>query len=963
MRFKTLLAAGTAAAVVSSSAVSAQNLAPSNTAPALPAAAPVSDLIRAVDIPFQQFTLKNGLRVVVHTDRKAPVVAVSIWYDVGSKHEPKGKTGFAHLFEHLMFNGSENAPGDFFEPLQQVGATDYNGTTYFDRTNYFETVPTAALERALFLESDRMGYLTGAITQSVLDEQRGVVQNEKRQGDNRPYGLLRYKLSSGLFPADHPYGHTTIGSMADLDAASLTTVKDWFRDHYAPNNAVLVLAGDVDVPTAKRLTEKYFGAIKAGPKSVAPPAPVPAALPGPASEVMKDRVAATMLVRTWAVPGLNDPDADALDVAAGVLGGLASSRFDNILVKQDKLAVRVSAGNSSFAQVGTFTINAIVRPGVDAAQVSARIDRILADFLRDGPTADEVNRYVTSSVSERIQGLESVGGFGGKAVALAEGALYSNDPGFYKKQLARRAAQTPASVKAAADKWLARPSYRLSIEPGPRAAYDEAKAPATQEAVAAAPEQAPKGTRGALPAVGDVAGLSFPAVERTRLSNGIELVYARRATVPMTQVVLSFDAGVAADVAGKLGTQQLTLAMLDEGTKELDSIRFAEAQERLGAQIYSGGSADRTTLSLQVPSANLAAGARLWADVARDPAFSDAELPRVKTQQLTQIEQELTSPEGLAQRVLPKLVSPGSPYAKAQGSGDPAAVRSLTRADLLAFQQAWLRPDKAKVFAVSDRPLAEVKQVLETTLGAWQATGAAGVKSFPPAGTATAPKIVLVDRPDSPQSLISAGVPTPLKGTDDVLPAEIGNDALGGSFLGRINMDLRETRHWSYGASGFYSQYQMAAPYIVRAPVQADQTGPSIAALRQDIAEYLGAKPMTQAEFDRAINGAVRSLSGDFETSSDVLQAMQANDLFRRPDDYYATITQKYRALTLAQANAATRAAIDPAKLVWVVVGDASKVRGQLDSIGLPVEVMPAAAVAGGATPVAAPASAPVTKK
>lgn len=910
---------------------------------------PVADLVRAVDIPFDQFVLKNGLRVVVHTDRKAPVVAVSVWYDVGSKHEPKGKTGFAHLFEHLMFNGSENAPGDFFEPLKQVGATDFNGTTYYDRTNYFETVPTAALERALFLESDRMGYLTGAITQAVLDEQRGVVQNEKRQGDNQPYGLVPYKLSEGLFPADHPYGHTTIGSMADLDAANLNTVKDWFRSHYGPNNAVLVLAGDIDVPTARRLVDKYFAAIPAGPKSVAPPAPIPAALPGPASEVMKDRVAATLVVKTWAVPGLNDKDAPALDVAAGVLGGLASSRLDNMLVKQEKLAVRVSAENETFAQVGTFTIRALVRPGVDAAQVSQRLDAIVADLIATGPTADEVRRYVTSTATQRIAALESVGGFGGKAVTLAEGALYSGDPGFYKKQLTALAAQTPATVKAAAAKWLTRPAYQLSVVPGPRDAYAEATVP-PKAAVAPAPEPAPKGNREPLPAVGEVAGLSFPAVQRARLSNGIELVYAQRTTVPMTQAVLSFDAGIAADVADKLGTQQLTLAMLDEGTRTLDSIAFAEAQERLGASIYAGGSADRTTLTLEVPSANLSAASALWADVARAPTFAESELPRVKNQQLTQIAQELTSPEGLSRRLLPKLIAPDSPYAKAQGAGDAQAVQSLTRADLVAFHQAWLRPDKAKVFVVSDRPLAEIRSVLEARLGDWRASGTPGAKNFPATSKAVSPRIVLVDRPDSPQSLIAGGVQTGLKGTDDLLPVEVGNDALGGGFLGRLNMNLREDKHWSYGVRGGYSGYANAAPYLITAPVQADQTGPALAALRTDIGQYVTTRPMTQVEFDRAINGATRSLSGSFETSDDVLAAMQANDLYRRPDDYYATITQRYRALTLPQVTRAIAASIDPSKFVWVVVGDAGKVRPQLDSLGLPVEVLPAAAVAGGNT-------------
>ncbi len=939
MAFKSFLAAGSALAIVAAAPAFAQQ------------AAPVADLVKAVDIPYQQFTLSNGLRVVVHTDRKAPVVAVSIWYDVGSKHEPRGKTGFAHLFEHLMFNGSENAPGDFFEPLKQVGATDFNGTTYFDRTNYFETVPTAALDRALFLESDRMGYLTGAITQGVLDEQRGVVQNEKRQGDNQPYGLIRYKLTEGLFPATHPYGHTTIGSMADLDAASLADVKEWFRSHYGPNNAVLVLAGDVDVASARPLVEKYFGKIAAGPKSVAAPAPIPAALPGAAAETIKDRVAATLITRSWAVPGVNDKDAPALDVAAGVLGGLASSRLDNILVKQEKLAVQVSAENESFAQVGTFRLYAFARPGVDPATVAARLDQIVADFVKNGPTEDEVKRFVTSNVSARIDGLEAVGGFGGKAVALAEGALYSNDPGFYKKQLAALAAQTPASVRAAAAKWLTRPAYALSVVPGARDAYEEAAKPAAAAPVAAAPAPAVKGTRGALPGVGEVAGLTFPKVERTRLSNGIEVIYAQRTTVPITQAVLSFDAGVAADVADKLGTQQLTLAMMDEGTSKLDSIRLAEAQERLGASISTAGSADRTTLALRVPSANLAAGAQLWADVARDPAFAEGELARVKTQQLTGIAQELTDPRGLAQRVLPRLVMPGSPYAKAQGLGDPKAVAALTRADLVAFQQAWLRPDKAKVFVVSDRPLAEVKAVLDARLGDWKATGTGGTKAFGAAAASVPAKIVLVDRPDSPQSLIAAGVQTGLKGTDDLIPVEIANDALGGDFLGRLNMNLREDKHWSYGVRGTYSTYANAAPYMLYAPVQANQTGPAVAALREDIAGFVGGKPMTQVEFDRAVNGATRELSGQFETSEDVLGAMQANDLFRRPDDYYATITQKYRALTLPQAQAAIRASVDPRKIVWVVVGDAKAVKPQLDTLGLPVEVVAAEAVAGAPAP------------
>lgn len=953
MNIKTLALAGAGFAALAAPAYAQTQPASAQPAsnPAIAPAVPVSQLVRQVDIPYQQFTLPNGLRVVVHEDRKAPVVAVSVWYDVGSKHEPKGKTGFAHLFEHLMFNGSENAPGEFFEPLKNVGATDYNGTTYFDRTNYFETVPTAALERALFLESDRMGYLLGAVTQAKLDEQRGVVQNEKRQNDNNPYGLLQYKILEGLFPAGHPYGHSTIGSMADLDAASLETVKDWFRDHYGPNNAVLVLAGDVDVATARPLVEKYFGAIKRGPESKAPPAPI-VTLPSAKKEVIQDKVAATLVTRHWTVPGLNDRDAAALDVAAGVLGGLASSRLDNALVRREKLAVQVSAGNQDFAQLGRFSVQAVVRPGVDAAQVERRLDEIMAEYIKTGPTADEVNRYVTSTVAGRIDGLESVGGFGGKAVALAEGALYSNDPGFYKKRLQQLAAQTPQSVRAAMQKWLTRPVYAVNVVPGERPAYEEAR----QAAAAAGPQpKAPdtpvQGTRGPLPPVGEVAGLSFPAVQRTRLRNGVEVVYAQRTAVPVTEAVVSFDAGVAADVPGKLGTQGMTLAVMDEGgTTSLDSIRLAEAKERLGASIGTGGSNDRTTFSLEVPSANLQPGMTLLADVVRNPAFREDELGRLKNQALAGIQQELTSPQGLAGRVLPPLLyGPQSPYAKAQGLGDPKAIAALTRADLVAFQQAWLRPEKAKIFVVSDRPLAEITQLLDQRFGDWQGSGAAGTKSFG-RSQPSAPKIVLVDRgTQSPQSLIVGGMPTQLRGTQDLLAYQTANDALGGSFLSRVNTNLRETKSWSYGVRGSFNQAEYAAPYVLSAPVQADKTGPSIQELRNDVRDFVTTKPITQVEFDRAITGAIRALSGNFETSDAVLGAMQSNDLYKRPDNYYSTITQKYRGFTREQLADVMRGVIDPNRFIWVVVGSAAQVRPQLDSLGLPVEVVPAAAVAGGA--------------
>lgn len=903
--------------------------------------APVSELVAQVKLSYEAFTLANGLRVIVHTDRKAPVVAVSVWYDVGSKHEPAGKTGFAHLFEHLMFNGSQNAPGDFFEPLKQVGATDLNGTTSFDRTNYFETVPKPALERALFLESDRMGWLTPAITQAVLDEQRGVVQNEKRQGDNQPFGLLQYALFETLF-AGNPYGHTPIGSMADLDKASLADVKGWFRDHYGPNNAVLVLAGDIDAAEAKPLVEKYFGGIPKGPKSVLPKVSIPN-LPAAKTVLLKDAVPATVVVRSWAIPGLNDPDAAALDVFGSVLGGLGSSRLDNALVRKEKLAVNVSAGTDSMAQVGIFQIQAMVKPGIDPALVSKRIDEILADLIAKGPTADEVQRVATINVSQTISGLESARA---QASTLAEGALYSNDPGFFHKQLQAVATMTPAKAKAAAAKWLTRPSLTIQVDPGKREAYVEAQAVAAPKP--AAEEPVAKGDRGPLPDVGPVRDIHFPKVERTRLANGIELIYAQQASIPVTQVAMSFDAGVTADPNGKAGTQNLALSLLSEGTTHRDSIAIAEAKERLGANIGSGSSADRTYLSLSVPSANLGGGVELFSDIVRHPAYAPGEIERLRATTLTGIQFELSDPNGLAGRALPGLLyGPANPYAKlGNGAGSPSAVAKLTRDDLLAFHRAWIRPDKAKIFVVSNLPLAAVKTALDAGFGDWQGEGPAGAKAFGSAPQQATPRIVLVDRPNSPQSTIAAGQMTPLDPTGDLLVAITANQVLGGGFLSRINMDLRETKHWTYGAGGGFNWMEHAVPYTVSAPVQADKTGDSIRAIREQVRDFLTTKGVTQGELTREVNGATRELAGRFETARAVLSAMQQNDLRRRPDNYYDTIAQKYRMLTAAQLDAAARGALDVDRFVWVVVGDAAKVRPQLDSLGLPVEVVTATSLA-----------------
>ncbi len=997
----TLLRLAVAAGVAFAAPAYAEDAATTTAAvqPGAAGAATPQELVRQVRIPYETFTLDNGLRVVVHEDRKAPVVAVSIWYNVGSKDEPEGRTGFAHLFEHIMFNGSENAPGEYFEYTRAMGATDLNGTTWFDRTNYFQTVPRPALERALFLEADRMGHLLGAVTQENLTNQIGVVQNEKRQGDNEPFGLVEYAQLEALFPEGHPYRHSTIGSMADLSAATMDTVREWFRDNYGPNNAVLVLAGDINAAEARPLVERYFGDIPRGPVNEPAQASVPT-LPRRIDQTMHDRVANTRLYRDWVVPGLLHEDIIPLTVGAMILGGLDSSRLDNQLVREDQNAVRVAAFVQDFHRVSMFEVQVDVKPGEDADAVSRQLDQIINDYVTRGPTDDEVRRAVMRILSSRVQGLEQVGGFGGKAVALAEGMLYADDPNFVQTRLEQLASVTPAQVRAAMQRWLRRPVYALKVVPGEREAYEEApgvrgsrggvnvttpsqrpryyRAPQAGEQPLApvhwsqaqpqgAASQQPT-TQRPLPPIGTPPTLDFPDIERARLSNGIEVVYARRNVVPVTRMAVEFDAGMAADPADRLGTQALMLNLLEEGTTRLNSTQLAEAQERLGANIFTGTSLDRTTVGMSALTPNLAPSLDLLADVIRNPAFAPAEVNRVRQQQLAQIASELTQPAGLAARALPVVLFGNQhPYGKpGTGTGSADVVSTLTRDELIRFHQTWIRPDNARIFVVSDLPLAELVPLLESRLGTWAAPSVPrGVKNFPDRGPETRSRIVLVDRPQSPQSVIVAGQLLDVDGTDDTLALTAANQVLGGDFLARINMELRERRGWSYGARGSVALRERQVPYIIQAPVQADRTGDSIRAIQEQLRMFFGDQGVQPNELQRVIAGSTGTLPGQFETSQAVLGALQSNALYRRPDNYWETVADRYRAMTAEQLDRTIREAVDPDDFVWVVVGDASRIRPQLESLGMPIEEMrlTPAAPAQAATPRPATGQLPVCSR
>ena len=928
----------------------APTLAPATAAGGQPASA--AELARLVSIPYERFTLPNGLRVLVHTDRKAPVVAVSVWYGVGSKHEPAGRTGFAHLFEHLMFNGSENAPGDFFKPLQEAGATDFNGTTWFDRTNYFQTVPTGALDRALFLESDRMGHLLGAVTQEKLDNQRGVVQNEKRQGDNQPFGLVDYLIYEALFPPGHGYRHSTIGSMADLDAASLEDVRRWFNDNYGPNNAVLVLAGDIDAATARPLVERYFGHIPRGP-SLAPVMDGPVTLKAPVSLTHRDRVATTRIYRSWSTPGLNDLNSVALEAGVSVLGGLSSSRLDNILVRDEKLAVSVTADFNVFQSVGVLTLAADVRPGVAPEDVARRMDEVISSLIRSGPTAEELDRARRVEIAGKIRAAEAVGGFGGKAVTLAEGELYADDPGLYRKRLAAWASLTPEAVQSAMKTWLGRPVLSLRVDPGERdrdggpLGGDPAARGVVIDRTGVVTTSRPPRADPVLPGVGKVPALDFPEIERASLDNGMPVIFARRTGEPRTLIAASFDAGAAADGAIRYGAQAMMLRALTEGAGALSSREIAERAEVLGASLAAAAGADRSNVFLDALTPNLAPSLALLADVLRRPTFDSQVVERLRGQQLARIAAEANNPPAIAAAELSRRIyGPGHPYSvRATGAGDAAVVSRLTPADLRALHDQWIRPDNGRLLIVSDRPLTELMPALNAAIGDWAAASgvARGAKTFPEPPAPAGNRVILIDRPKSPQAVIAAGKVLQARGGDDLLALQAGNEVLGGGFLSRLNMNLRETKGWSYGVGSGVPEVAERVAFRISAPVQADRTADAISEILRETRDFTSQRGTTAEERQLTVEGATRELPGQFERGAAVLNGLSALADFGRPDDWYERLADRYAAMTAADMDGAVRRLVDPRGLTFVVVGDVSLVRPQLDRLGLPVEVIMAA--------------------
>lgn len=872
-----------------------------------------------IPIPYTQYTLDNGLTLIVHVDRKAPIVAVNVWYDVGSADEKQGKTGFAHLFEHLMFNGSEHFNDDYFKALDRLGATGTNGTTNFDRTNYFQVVPTTALDSVLWLESDRMGHMLGAVTQDLLDEQRGVVQNEKRQGENQPYGKAFLTIFENTYPAGHPYAHSVIGSMEDLNAASLEDVQGWFKQYYGPNNAVLVVAGDVEPEDVRQRVERFFGDIPAGPPLTKPAVSL-ARRSGESRVVMEDRVPQARLYMIWNGPAFGMDEVDYLTVAGDVMSTGKSSRLYKRLVYQDQIATDVNAFAFPRELGGLFGIIATAQPGGDLTVLEATIREEIDRFLEEGPTRDELARSKTGQRAGFLRGIERVGGFGGKSDVLAASMVYLGSPDAHEASQARILNASAEQVRTAAREWLDDGVFVLEVHP-----YEERSTVAStvdRSAGMPVPETFPAG--------------EFPAFERATLSNGLDVVLAQRDAVPVVEMNLQVNAGFAADASARPGTASLAMSMLDEGTRRRNALEISDELAQLGMTLNAGSNLDISSVRMSALSENLEDSLDLFADVILNPAFPEQELERLRKQQIAAIQREQVQPFSMVQRVLPTLMyGEGHAYAMPlSGSGTVESVSAITADDLEAFHDSWFRPNNATLLVVGDISMDDLLPQLEDQFDDWD-SGDVPEKNLATVSNRDQATIYIMNRPGAEQSIIAAGHVIPPKSDFADLAIESMNDILGGSFTARLNMNLREDKHWSYGARTIVLDAAAQRPWIAFAPVQTDKTAESIAEIHREVVEIRGEVPPTDQELAKIKDTKTLTLPGRWQTNGAVVGDLAELVRFDLPDDYWDRYPDQVRSLTLDDVEAQAARVLQPEGMIWVVAGDREAIEESIKSLDL----------------------------
>jgi zinc protease len=894
--------------VMAAAGLSGQTPAPSSSVPAL---------------EFRKITLDNGLELILHVDRKLPIVHVNQWYHVGSKNERPGRTGFAHLFEHMMFQGSRNVPGEYFDIVEKAGANvregGVNGTTSPDRTNYFATVPSGNLEALLWVESDRLATLLDATTQEKLDNQRDVVKNERRQGlENQPYGRAFSLLFERLFPAGHPYSWPVIGSQEDLSAATLADVQEFFRRYYAPNNLSLVIAGDFDPADAERLVRRYFGDIPPGPPLDRPARWVPA-LDGERVVEVADRVSLPRVYIGWVAPPYFDADEAPLDIASRVLSDGLSSRLNRALVYDRQLATSVTATNLALEIAGVFVITATARPGVPLPDIEQAITAEIARLATEGPSLAEVERAKTKHESEFISGLERIGGFGGKADILNQYNTFLGDPGMIDEDLARYRAVTPEAVQRVARQWLDTRN-RVLVRFHPESSQRPANALTLD--------------RSTPPPFGEDRPFVAPAVQQTRLPNGLEIFVVERRDLPKVSITLVTRAGAVADPPGKAGLANMVVRTIDLGTPLRSALEIEEAFGALGTTLTGSAERESARLGLDVLTRNLDPAMALLAEVVRQPTFPSDEIAREKKRQLDAIAQQDRNPSALASRIQPMLAFGAShPYGRPV-SGTSETVEAITREDIAGFHAARWKPGSTALVIAGDIALAQARDLATRHFGSWSGGEAPPIPIPPPTPAATPGRVYLVDRPDAAQTVVAQWLPAPGRGTPEYDILRMVDAVWGGGGFGtRLNLNLRERHGYSYGVFSNFTLMTAHGNWVASGGVQTDRTRESVVEFINELKALAGERPITAEELETARLRRLRGYAQQFESLARIADQLATLWVWRLPPSELQREYDAVAGVTLDQVRAAAKTHVLPDRAGLLLIGDRARIEDGLRAL------------------------------
>jgi zinc protease len=883
-------------------------------------------------IAFEKYKLKNGLEVILSEDHALPLVSVNVWYHVGPAYEAPGRTGFAHLFEHMMFQGSEHVgPKAHIRYLESAGATGINGTTSFDRTNYFETVPSNQLELALWLESDRMGYLLPTLDQAKLTNQRDVVRNERRQThENAPYGVVQESLFHELFPKQHPYYGEVIGSHADIEAARLKDVREFFRQYYTPNNASLSIAGDFDPKTIKAQIEKYFGSIAQGP-------PVPKLdvktppITSERRETVTDTVELPKVIMAWFGPSfLTQGDAEN-DVLMQILGGGKTSRLYQTLVHDKQIAQDVSAYNQSMMLTSLVMIEATARPGVKPEDLEKAIDAVLSEFRDKGPTQAEVDRARNGVQTQMVEQLQSTGRV---ADLLNTYNHFLHDPGFLQKDFERYEKVSVADVKKRAQSELTTNARAVVYGvPGKKNLNDVPKTPADQEtAESPAPGGSPEEAwRAKAPAPGPAPKLMLPVAKVFKLQNGLTVYLIERHKLPLVSAQLVVTGGNAVNPPDKPGLASFAADMLNEGTTRMSSLQFASAVEQLGASINSEASEDSSSLALETLIKNDDAAFALFSDAALHPAFAADEIERVRSSRITALLQQKDSPQALVGQIYSKVLFGNGPYGFTP-LGTEEATQSTTREDLAGLWKKTAVPSNSALVIAGDFTENQARGLAQKYFGTWSGDGFTA--PIPKAPAPPSPAVYVSDKPGSPQTMLFAVGVGAARTTPDFAPLTVMNTIFGGLFSSRLNMNLREQHGYTYGARSRFDYRRGVGSFWAAAPVKTADTGAATQEIFSELKKMAGGD-VTAEELKLAKDNYNQSLVGRFQTTQQLAGTFAALHMFGLPADYFEKLPPTIEVVSAADVHRVAQKYIDSAHMFVVAVGDRAKIEPELAKLNI----------------------------